>query len=372
MGHGKSILVGPDHLVEGATLTLSQLSPHAGNLISNNCVLLIRCCASSFCVSSPGRAKMTFRWKQESTRAHDSYSISISRRVPAIFRCISLCSMANSEARDKKIHAKSYTLRNVAICLSPPPREGELVVYGKVRWKWRMPNRQHPLSISSSIVRRSILRRSNGPTPAQMAHGHRQGRLGPDAARQPVETVGEKFKLLLHNSEPKNKAPLVLSSIWWGSLRVTTWQEANCFREETSHLLDGNVWNIHGNQLHPREKNRTLEYFCCDVHYSDGFVGFLSHIVIGFSHHLPITVYTNVVSSQNKHFLDPSCLSVSLLLNQPRNDQSPVFVVRAIARDPTRPRLRLWHGALTDPSEIQSSSFIVPSPGVNHSQDLFA
>jgi hypothetical protein len=41
--------------------------------------------------------------------------------------------MANSEATDKEIHYKSYTLRNVAIYPSLPPREGELAVYGKVR-----------------------------------------------------------------------------------------------------------------------------------------------------------------------------------------------------------------------------------------------
>jgi hypothetical protein len=73
---------------------------------------------------------MTFRRKRESTRPHDFYSISISRRVPAILRRISLCSMANSEATDKEIHAESYALRNVAICPSRPPREGELVVAG--------------------------------------------------------------------------------------------------------------------------------------------------------------------------------------------------------------------------------------------------
>jgi hypothetical protein len=41
--------------------------------------------------------------------------------------------MDNSEETDKAIHAKSYTLRNVPICPSLPPREGELAVYGKVR-----------------------------------------------------------------------------------------------------------------------------------------------------------------------------------------------------------------------------------------------
>jgi hypothetical protein len=72
MGHEKSILVGPDRLVDGAAFPLSQLLPHAGNLISNNCVLLLRCYASCLCVSSPVGAKMTFRRKQESMRPHDS------------------------------------------------------------------------------------------------------------------------------------------------------------------------------------------------------------------------------------------------------------------------------------------------------------
>jgi hypothetical protein len=45
MGYEKSILVSPGRPVEGDTLTLSKLSPHAGTFISNNCVLLLRCYA---------------------------------------------------------------------------------------------------------------------------------------------------------------------------------------------------------------------------------------------------------------------------------------------------------------------------------------
>jgi hypothetical protein len=45
MGPAKSILIDPDRLAEGDTMTLSQLSPYAQNLKSNNYIMLLRCSA---------------------------------------------------------------------------------------------------------------------------------------------------------------------------------------------------------------------------------------------------------------------------------------------------------------------------------------
>jgi hypothetical protein len=83
------------------------------------------------CIIS-GSPKTFFPPKQASAGTIDFHSISISRDVPATFRRISRGPMANSEATYQELQGRSEELRNVAICLFLPPREGEFLLQRKV------------------------------------------------------------------------------------------------------------------------------------------------------------------------------------------------------------------------------------------------
>jgi hypothetical protein len=127
----KPVLIDLDSPVEVVTVTLSQLSPYAENLKSNNFVSLLRMSAWYFGVSSLGGPKTVFPKKQASLLPIGLDSISNSRHVRAGFRPISRGPIANSKATYKDIHGKSYQLRNVSSSslsrsgtpgVLPPPR----------------------------------------------------------------------------------------------------------------------------------------------------------------------------------------------------------------------------------------------------------